>query len=105
MSVQDMIIANDFCTHHQIDISFLYSLQDFGLIEIKNIENEVYLQPDQLEELEKIVRLHYDLHINLEGIDAINHLLHQMHKMQGELVLLKNLLHQYMENKETGEKS
>jgi chaperone modulatory protein CbpM len=103
MSIQDMISANDFCKHHQIDISFLYTLQDYGLVEITNIENNIYLQPDQMDELEKIVRLHYDLHINLEGIDAITHLLQQLHDTQSELIQLRNRLQQYSQDQKTTE--
>ena len=103
MSVQDMIAANDFCSHHQIDMSFLYSLQDYGLIDIINLDDQCYLKPDQLEDLEKIVRLHYDLHINLEGIDVINNLLQQMDNMHIELVALKHRLHHYAEILKTEE--
>jgi len=104
MSIQDMIPANDFCSHHHIEISFLYTLQDYGLIEITNAENEIYLRPDQLEELEKMVRLYYDLHINLEGIDSINHLLHQVKELQSENLTLKQRLRIYMDNSQAEEK-
>jgi hypothetical protein len=38
------------------------------------------------------MHLHQDLDINLEGIDAISHLLKRMHDMQRELNMLKNKL-------------
>jgi hypothetical protein len=90
-----LISAKDFCVHHHIEISFLHSLCDYGLLEITTGENEIYLQPEDVSHVEKLVRLHYDLHINLEGIDAIHHLLHRMEDMQEEMLQLKNRLRMY----------
>ena len=35
METGHLIAANDFCSSHQIEISFISSLKEFGLIEIK----------------------------------------------------------------------
>jgi hypothetical protein len=51
--------------------------------------------------LEKIVRLYYDLDINIEGIDAVINLLQRMEDMQHEIVLLKNRLRLYEEPEES----
>ncbi len=92
MQERTTISANEFCNHHHIEISFIHSLHDYGLIEIEENEGDCLLSHDQLAQLEKMVRLHYDLHINLEGIDAIYHLLNRMEEMQREVVLLRNRL-------------
>ena len=42
-----------------------------------------------------MVRLHYDLEINMEGIDAITHLLKKLQTMQDEISVLKNKLRVY----------
>ena len=49
----------------------------------------------KLSEIEKLVRLHYDLDINLEGIEAITYLLNRVKNMQAEIILLKNRLSIY----------
>jgi hypothetical protein len=41
------------------------------------------------------VRLHYDLDINLEGIEAITYLLNRVKNMQAEIIALKNRLRLY----------
>ena len=41
---------------------------------------------------EQITRLHQDLNINPEGIDAINHLLKYIEEMKQEIVHLRNRL-------------
>ncbi|RYF77335.1 MAG: MerR family transcriptional regulator [Chitinophagaceae bacterium] len=97
MANEQMILTNDFCQYHQIEVSFLHSLHEYGLIEITTIEEETFLSPEQVEAIEKMIRLHYDLRINLEGIDAIQHLLQRMETMQSEMTLLRNRLRLYGE--------
>jgi hypothetical protein len=95
MESQNLISTAEFCQHHNIDISFINSLQDFGLVDITIMEGSGFIQEDQLEEIEKMVRLYYDLNINFEGIDAIRHLLEHIQIMQNELTALKNRLQFY----------
>jgi len=95
MAGENLIPANEFCIHHNIEVSFIHSLQDYGLIEITTVEGNGFIEEDQLEEIEKMVRLHYDLNINFEGLDAIRHLLEQMNAMQHEMTTLKNRLRLY----------
>ena len=95
MTKEEMVAASEFCTSHNVEISFLYSLSESGLLEITNVEETVFINQEQLPELEKLVRLHYDMDINLEGIEAIHHLLQQMKTMQDEMRVLKNKLALY----------
>ncbi len=95
MEHSDMVTARDFCSHHHIEISFIESLSDYGLIETRRISEEIYLIPDQLGRLEKIVALHFQMDINLEGIEAIENLLTRMEDLQHEISSLKNKLRFY----------
>jgi hypothetical protein len=70
-------------------------LHDYGLVEITTIKNVQYLRSEDLIELEKMVRLHYDLDINMEGIDAIKQILQRMDELQHELNSLKRRLNLY----------
>jgi hypothetical protein len=90
-----LIPANDFCINHNIEISFISSLQQNGLIEITTIENTEYIHENQLNQLEKIVRLFYDLDINLEGIETITHLIKRIGNQDAEITALKNRLGLY----------
>jgi len=98
MHKEHLIPAIAFCTNHEIEISFISSLRETGLIEIIRIEETEYIDESQLVQLEKIVRFYYDLGINLEGIETINHLLDRMNDMQGEIIALKNRLRLYESN-------
>ena len=95
MRKEHLISAIEFCTYHDIEISFISSLHETGLIEIVKIEESEYFAESQLQQLEKIVRLYYDLGINLEGIETITHLLSHINEMQDEIILLQNRLRLY----------
>ena len=95
MQEHGLIPAQEFCSHHDVEIDFIYSLREYGLIELISSEGTDYLSPNDLYELEKIVRLHYDLDVNLEGIDVILHLLKQLEAAQKEAIELRNQLKLY----------
>ena len=95
MEPEQFIIVEEFCASHEIEFSFISLLTEIGLIEISIIEDKSYIAESQLPKLEKLIRLHYDLQINLEGIDAIASLLERIKRIQEENVLLKNKLRLY----------
>jgi hypothetical protein len=98
MEMQEFIPIDIFCRQHGVDNSFISSLQDFGLIEVMRINEAECISFNQLVEAEKIVRLHGDLEINLEGIDVIIHLLQHIKEMQSEIQALRNRLRVYEVN-------
>jgi chaperone modulatory protein CbpM len=95
MPQEKYIPAEIFCTHHQIDYSFIQSLSDNGLVQITLVEQRECIPENILPQIEKYVHLHYDLNINVEGIEAITHLLQRVEAMQDEIILLKNKLDLY----------
>ena len=95
METPHLISADEFCAHHHVEYSFISSLQEFGLIEITTLEQGRFIEAESLIELEKFARLHYDLEINLEGIEAITFLLEKVKLLQNEINLLKNKLSLY----------
>ena len=95
MQNNELILAEEFCTNYKIQLSFINNLSQFGLIEITSVEEKPYIPQSQLQKLEQIIRLHDDLDINLEGIDAITHLLDRVKSLQAEIAGLKNRLSIY----------
>ncbi len=93
--MEGLIPAYEFCVNHNIEVSFIRTLQESGMIEITTVEDTGYIPADQLRELERIIHLHFDLDINLEGIESINHLLQRINELQEEIVVLKNRLRLY----------
>jgi len=87
-----LISANECCVHYNIEFSFISTLQEYGLIEITTIEETQFIYTNQLQKLEKFIRLYYELDINIEGIEAIINLLNRVEHMQEEITYLKNKL-------------
>lgn len=95
METEYLIALDDFCASHNIEISFVASLQESGLIEITTIKKAGFIEADQLQQLERFVRLYYELDINLEGIETINYLLQRIGSLQDEIITLRNKLRIY----------
>ena len=95
MEMENLIPAQEFCINHQIEISFISSLQKSGLIEIVTVKEAYYIDSSQLQKLEQFLRMYYEMDINLEGIEAITHLLQRTESMQEEIMKLKNRLRLY----------
>lgn len=95
MQTEEMIAADEFCIHHNIELSFIYSLKDSGLIEMSVEEEKIFVPTSQLSKLERMVRLYYEMDINLEGIETISYLLQRMNNMQQQIVQLNNRLRMY----------
>ena len=98
MQTKHFISTDEYCAFHKIEFSFIKNLVDFGLIEIKTFENVSYIHEKELIKLERILRLHGDLDINVEGIDAVTHLLQRINSLEEEIRLLKNKLRLYEED-------
>ena len=95
MKEQDLIPTQTICSHYNIEISFVDTLQNMGLIQIEVVEKNQYIHQDQISDLEKIIRLHNELEVNLEGIDVVFNLLQKEKELRSELNTLKNKLRLY----------
>lgn len=92
METENLILIEKICSHHEIEISFVHALREYGLIEVVEVADNQYLSNEQLRDFEKMMRLHYELNINLEGIDVIARLLQQIDDLQQELLAARNKL-------------
>lgn len=95
MQKKYLIPLNEFCLNHNIEVSFINSLRENGLIEPAAIKESGYIDAALLLQLEKFIRLYYEFDINLEGIETISHLLQRINSMQNEITELKNKLRLY----------
>lgn len=96
----EMIALNDFCSSHQIDVSFIQSLEDHGLVQTVIVDQSLCVHANELGKLERIVRLHQELDINPEGLDVIDYLLKRIEAMQDEISDLRNRLDFYVDRDE-----
>lgn len=96
MQANKLISKHECCEYYHVEVSFLDTLHEYGLIEMRSVEGTHFLQEEQLQVLERFIRLHYDLNINMEGLDVIGNLLSKMQNMQDEIHALKTHLHIYV---------
>lgn len=93
----ELIVVSDYCSKCHIEPVFIELLQENGLIDILMDEGTPCLSFSQLPDVERYSRMYYDLSINMEGIDAIHHLLEQMDDMRREIHSLRSRLRMYGE--------
>lgn len=92
MSKKNFILINNLCKHYNVEMSFFNNLNEFGLIEIISVEESQYIHYDKIIDIEKMIRIHQELNINLEGIDVVFNLLNKIEELQNELIITKNKL-------------
>jgi hypothetical protein len=92
METTNLILIDHFCSNCDVDFSFIKSLNDVGLIDIIVEDDKKYISNEQLKTIERAIHFHYELNINMEGIDAIHNLLDQISDLQEDLRVIKNKL-------------
>jgi len=97
MSNEELIPATEFCHYHSIELSFIHDLGEAGLAHLVMVKEDPFISTQELAQLEKMIHLHYELDINIEGIDAIWHMLQKIETLQDEMNRLRNRLRSYEE--------
>ena len=93
----NLIAITDICTYHEVEYTFISSLGDAGLLALKEVNQTIYISESELQKLEKMIRMHHELEINIAGIEAITHLLARIEQMQEEMRRLRNKVHHVIE--------
>lgn len=91
----NLIAITTLCSHYEIEFSFIDALNKTGLIQIVLIEQNQFIHQDQIGDLEKMIRMHHELNVNIEGIDVVFNLLKKEKELREELNALKNRLRLY----------
>ncbi len=92
MEQKNYISIKTFCEHHGVQESFVFSMHEFELLHVDQDQGEALIPLEELPILEKMVRLHHDLDINPEGIQAVYHLLEQVENLQQEVMAIRRKL-------------
>lgn len=95
MKIVKFIPIKDLCVNYNIDVSFFNQLHEIGLIEIITYKKAPCISMETINEVEKMIRMHHDLNVNIPGIDVALNLLNKIEKMNSELISLKNKLRLY----------
>lgn len=95
MTEKHLIKIEDCCTYYNVEYSFMQLLHEHDLIEIIEEQNATYIDADALNNFEKLMHMHYDLDINLEGMEVINNLLMRVEQMHKQINALHTELNNY----------
>jgi|SRR4030066_736498 hypothetical protein len=95
MSKEKFIPLQKLCELYKVEMTFFSSLNEIGLIQITTIEDANYIHQDKINDIEKMIRMHRDLEINIEGIDIAFNLLQKIDELENELNTIKNRLRIY----------
>ena len=90
-----LITVEAYCTYHHAEPEFIEALERGGLLTITILDNNRFIDYEQLQRLESYTSWYYDMEINVPGIDAINNLLDKVKQMQQEIETLKQQLAVY----------
>lgn len=95
MEGQDFISIMQLCDHYKLEVSFFKQLEEEGLVEITTVKQTQCLHQNSIDDVEKMIRIHQELKINIEGIDVVFNLLQKMKGLQNEMNSLQNRLRLY----------
>ncbi len=95
MAREKYILVSHYCKNSNIENSFVERLHEFGLITFEEKQSDYFIDETDIDEIERMFRLHHDLGINFEGLGAIKQMLKRMLKMEKEMNLLQKRLRLY----------
>lgn len=95
MKQLELIPLELFCSITHVETTLIDALAESGLVVITVQQEQRFIPVEELERLEKLVRLHEDLGINVAGLEAIEHLLHRLESLHEEMRDLRNRLRLY----------
>ncbi|MBC2840041.1 chaperone modulator CbpM [Robiginitalea sp. SC105] len=95
MDQERYILIRDFCQGHSLDEQFVFELQKVELVRIVEVGQDPAIPHSELHRLERMVRLHRDLDIGPQGLQAVQHLLDRLERLQEELLQLRRKVNRY----------
>lgn len=95
MAREKYILVSHYCEQTHIEDSFVRQLQEYGLVTFEKKEDDIFIDEKDVSEIERMFRLHNDLNINFEGLDAIKQMLKRIQKLEKEMNNLQKRLRLY----------
>ncbi|MEQ9221330.1 MAG: chaperone modulator CbpM [Cyclobacteriaceae bacterium] len=95
MNEEKYVTISKLSQYYRVDVSLFSRLDELGLIKIHTVNENQCIHHDMINNLERMLRLHEELGINLEGIDTIFNLLEKIEDLQNKLIEANNKLRFY----------
>ncbi|MFC6268869.1 chaperone modulator CbpM [Frigoriflavimonas asaccharolytica] len=88
--MENKISREELIKIYKVEITFFDRLEECGLLQTIEENNTKYLLFEEINNFEKFANFHYDLEINLPGLEVIHQLLQQIKLLQSENISLQN---------------
>lgn len=95
MKEETYILIQHYCETTEVDPEFIEQLFEYGLIQHLEHGDAPAILQEELPRIERMARLHYDLDINLEGLQVIAHMREKLIQMQKEMLELQRKLKRF----------
>ncbi len=95
MAAQKLIAVKAFCSYHEINDEVFFEFESRNLIHLVKEKRSYYIPYNQLPLAEKLIRLHLQLGINLEGLEVILPLLERLQSQEDNLQKLAKQVNFY----------
>jgi hypothetical protein len=95
MESKDLIVVEVFCTSYKVEITLMDELEEFGLVQMHQVNGIKYIDTEHLPKVEKILRFYNDLKINKEGIEIVLELMDRLELQNAKLKYLETKLKLY----------
>jgi len=82
--MKDRLSRSEIVSIYKIELHFFDELTAAGLLQVEAENDDYYISTDHLSRFERFANLHYDLDINIPGIEVIDRLLLQIKQLEIE---------------------
>jgi hypothetical protein len=89
---KQLLKINDICELYDVEFDFIDKIIENELIPTVENDSELFIEENELPVLEKIINLHYDLGVNIEGIEVILNLLEKIDELNEEITRLNRIV-------------
>lgn len=91
MEQAHFISVEECCSHYHIEMAFIDALEAHGLLYPTVKDKRRYIEHDHLQKLEKFINMHYEMDINMEGMEVVTRLLDKIEAMQEDMRRMKGM--------------
>lgn len=89
MKQDEFIIIEEFCSFHEVEVSLLQELEEMGIIELINIEENLCISCETVYKVERLIRLQRSFELRNQDLDLIDTLLKRIDQLEKEIKMLK----------------
>ena len=88
--MENKISREEIIKIYKVEVTFFDNLEECGLLQTFEENNTKYLLFEELNNFEKFANFHYDLEVNIPGLEVIHQLLQQINALKNEKLQLQN---------------